>query len=244
MHCRLFPCVVALFGLYFQKIILSHPQAIKALGSGRVVVVDTEKHRNTLGIVLQTGPATVKTRTFTTLVLSEQKSNIENGPHGDVSSSESNKEDLTLPRPVTENKLFQPEGPCAHGMLELTADNISVITVKTLKVAGDKIVEECKKRQIPRFRYQLSLDNYITLINNVICKDLYTWVIFAEGLGYCATNFPPLSHSVKTYLLSNILVTRTLFSLPIGMIHPDRIQAWPPKIYYVLLRLIPQDYLA
>ena len=62
---------------------MSHPQAIKALGSGRVVVVDTEKHRNTLGVVLQTGPATAKIRTFATLVICEQKSNLENGPHGD-----------------------------------------------------------------------------------------------------------------------------------------------------------------
>ena len=133
--------------------VLSHPQAIKALGTGRVVVVDTEKHKNTLGVVLQTGPATSKTRIFTTLVLCEQKPNMENGPYSDLSSSEVDKQDLTLPRPVTVTKLFHPEGPCGYEMLELAADNISVITIKTLKIAGDKVVDECKKRQIPRFRY-------------------------------------------------------------------------------------------
>ena len=137
----------------FQKVVLSHPQAIKALGAGRVVVIDTEKHKNTLGVVLQTGTATAKTRKFTTLVLCEQKPNMENGPYSDLGSSEADKQDLTLPRPVTVTNLFHPEGPCGHEMLELIADNISVITVKTLKIAGDKIVDECKKRQIPRFRY-------------------------------------------------------------------------------------------
>ena len=76
----------------------------------------------------------------------------------DGTSSETGKQDLTLPRPVTENKLFHPESPCGHEMLELTVDNISVITVKTLKISGDKIVDECKKRQIPRFRYELSIN--------------------------------------------------------------------------------------
>ena len=131
---------------------LSHPQAIKALGTGRIVVVDTEKHRNALGVILQTGPATAKTRTFNTLVLCEQKSNDENVPGGDADFSEVEKEDFSLPRPVTETKLFHPEGPCGHEMLELVTNNISVITTKTLKIAGDKIVDECKKRQIPRFR--------------------------------------------------------------------------------------------
>lgn len=145
--------------------ILSHPQAIKALSPGRIVVIDTNKHRNTLGVVLQSGSATAKTRTFTTLVLSEQKVNTQNGPQCETthSSSDDAKLDSDLPRAVVEDKLFYPEGPSSHELLEVTADNISVITTKTLKVAGDKITEECKKRQIPRFRLvaQVILENVV-----------------------------------------------------------------------------------
>ncbi len=109
--------------------------------------MDAEKHRNALGVVLHSGSATAKKRTFTTLVLSELNAQSD----ADV-QNEARDDDAGYPRPVVEDRLFQPEGPCGHEMLELTAENISVITTKTLKVAGDKIVDECKKRQIPRFR--------------------------------------------------------------------------------------------
>lgn len=48
--------------------------------------------------------------------------------------------------------LFQPEGPCWHDMVDCKADDISVVTTKTLRIDPDKIINDVKKRQQPRFR--------------------------------------------------------------------------------------------
>ncbi|XP_078061704.1 superkiller complex protein 2-like, partial [Mustelus asterias] len=84
-------------------------------------------------------------RTFTTLVLSESR------------QEETEKEVEELPAAPTPdqlltNKLFLPEGPCGHTVEKLTTKDIGSVTVKTLRINADKIMDDFKKRQIPRFR--------------------------------------------------------------------------------------------
>lgn len=127
---------------------LSHPQAVKSLSPGRVIVVDIDVHRNSLAIILQAGPLSSKDRTFMTLILTEQSVLASN-----TQKNESNKDsDWSLPQPVLTNQLFRPEGACGHAVIQVKTDNISIITTKTLKVNADKIVDDYRKRQIPRFK--------------------------------------------------------------------------------------------
>jgi len=43
-------------------------------------------------------------------------------------------------------------GPCSHTVQKLTLQDVSAITVKTLKVIPDRIIDNYSKRQQPRFR--------------------------------------------------------------------------------------------
>ena len=48
--------------------------------------------------------------------------------------------------------LFQPEGPCGQVVEEIIAADIVELVNKTLKVDSEKIIDNHKKRLIPRFR--------------------------------------------------------------------------------------------
>uniref|UniRef100_A0A667WY24 SKI2 subunit of superkiller complex n=1 Tax=Myripristis murdjan TaxID=586833 RepID=A0A667WY24_9TELE len=82
-------------------------------------------------------------RTFTALIICE-KGNEEgegNGPNAGA-----------LPH-LYNTALFIPEGPCSHTVQKLKLQDISAITVKTLKVIPDRIIDNYNKRQQPRFRH-------------------------------------------------------------------------------------------
>ena len=121
---------------------LSHPAAIKALSPGRVVVIDHNSHKNTLGVVLKISLGTNNERTFTCLVICDKNS----------SENEQNVLDQDLVSATTNLTLFQPEGPCQHDMVDCKAEAISVVTTKTLRIEADRIMNDVKKRQQPRFR--------------------------------------------------------------------------------------------
>lgn len=65
------------------------------------------------------------------------------------------KEELTKSTKVTPMlgySLFIPEGPCGHEVVQVKAENVSVVTTKTIRIDADKIINDCKKRQQPRFK--------------------------------------------------------------------------------------------
>uniref|UniRef100_A0A3Q3WN29 Uncharacterized protein n=1 Tax=Mola mola TaxID=94237 RepID=A0A3Q3WN29_MOLML len=124
-----------------QRAILESVNRLKALSVGRVVVVNNKQHFNALGVILQVSNDSVN-RTFTALIICE-KGNEEgegNGSHADA-----------LPH-LCNTALFIPEGPCSHTVQKLKFEEVSAITVKTLKVIPDRIIDNYNKRQQPRFR--------------------------------------------------------------------------------------------
>ncbi|TNN59732.1 Helicase SKI2W [Liparis tanakae] len=80
-------------------------------------------------------------RSFTALVLCE-KGNEEGEGKGN---------NAAFPH-LFNTALFIPEGPCSHTVQKLTLQDVSAITVKTLKVIPDRIIDNYSKRQQPRFR--------------------------------------------------------------------------------------------
>ncbi|XP_056287810.1 helicase SKI2W [Pseudoliparis swirei] len=123
-----------------QRAILESVNGLKAVSVGRVVLVNNKQHLNALGVILQVSSVAVN-RTFTALVLCE-KGNEEGEGKGNN----------TAFRHLFNTALFIPEGPCSHTVQKLTLQDVSAITVKTLKVIPDRIIDNYSKRQQPRFR--------------------------------------------------------------------------------------------
>ncbi|KAM4724641.1 superkiller complex protein 2 [Anableps anableps] len=125
-----------------QQTIMESVNGLKALSVGRVVVVNNRQHLNALGVILQVSNDAVN-RTFTALIICE-KGNEE----GDGKA-----EDNAAFQHLYNTALFIPEGPCSHTVQKLKLQDISAITVKTLKVIPDRIIDNYNKRQQPRFRH-------------------------------------------------------------------------------------------
>ena len=122
---------------------MTHPQATQALSPGRVLVIDTPQHTNALALLLQvTHLKGSDSKTFTVLVMCEQNT-------CDKETTEGNNE---YPRPVLAAKFFYPNGPCGHRVLEIDGQYITEITRKIIKQPVEKILQNWKQRQIPRFR--------------------------------------------------------------------------------------------
>ncbi|KAK9526640.1 hypothetical protein VZT92_015325 [Zoarces viviparus] len=124
-----------------QRAILESVNGLKALSVGRVVLVNNKQHLNALGVILQVSSAAVN-RTFTALVICEKGNEEEEGNANNNNA---------FPH-LYNTALFIPEGPCSHTVQKLTLQDVSAITVKTLKVIPDRIIDNYSKRQQPRFR--------------------------------------------------------------------------------------------
>uniref|UniRef100_A0A3B4GKU8 Ski2 like RNA helicase n=1 Tax=Pundamilia nyererei TaxID=303518 RepID=A0A3B4GKU8_9CICH len=122
-----------------QHAILESVNGLKALSVGRVIVVNNKQHLNALGVILQVSSASVN-RTFTALIICEKGN--EEGKGND---------NAALPH-LHNTSLFIPEGPCSHTVQKLKLQDISAITVKTLKVIPERIIDNYNKRQQPRFK--------------------------------------------------------------------------------------------
>ena len=138
---------------------MSHPQAVKMLVAGRVVIIDTKQHEFTLAIILQSSSSSSKNRTFTGLILCEQKQDAELNSMQkscgvDSAAQKLQEDDWPVIKPFRTNQLYRPEGPCPGcELVKLSSSDISVITMKTINVNADRIIDDIKKRQQPRFRF-------------------------------------------------------------------------------------------
>ncbi|XP_022538822.2 helicase SKI2W [Astyanax mexicanus] len=124
-----------------QQAVMESMNGLKALSVGRVVVVNNTQHFNALAVILQVSNDSVN-RMFTALIICEK---------GNEETSETTQLNRGF-RHLHNTSLFIPEGPCSHTVQKLKAQDISAITVKTLKVIPERIIDNYNKRQQPRFR--------------------------------------------------------------------------------------------
>ncbi|XP_041868144.1 helicase SKI2W [Melanotaenia boesemani] len=125
-----------------QQAILESVNGLKALSVGRVVVVNNKQHLNALGVILQVSNDAMN-RSFTALIICE-KGNEEGEGKGN---------NYTAFPHLYNTALFIPDGPCSHTVQKLKLQDISGITVKTLKVIPERIIDNYNKRQQPRFKH-------------------------------------------------------------------------------------------
>lgn len=127
-----------------QEVVLSHPAAIKALTAGRVIVISNSFHSNQLGIILNSTMAANNERVFTCLILCDKNKSVKS-----LTEEVPISEEVT---PVTNTDLFLPEAPCGHDLIQVKAKDISTVTVKSIRVEANKVTDDIKKRQMPRFK--------------------------------------------------------------------------------------------
>uniref|UniRef100_A0A8C5WTI5 SKI2 subunit of superkiller complex n=1 Tax=Laticauda laticaudata TaxID=8630 RepID=A0A8C5WTI5_LATLA len=133
-----------------QKRVMESMNGLKALSVGRVIVVNTQEHKNALGVILQVSSDAVN-RVFSTLVMCEKNSMERDLTEGQESNPPPSAE-VPLPQDLLHTKLFLPEGPCGHTIKKLGPTDILGITTKNLRVNAERILEDFRKRQMPRFR--------------------------------------------------------------------------------------------
>ncbi|MGH0148881.1 UNVERIFIED_CONTAM: hypothetical protein FKN15_049128 [Acipenser sinensis] len=127
-----------------QKRVMESVNGLKALSAGRVVLVTNSLHSNALGLILQVS-SDAMSRTFTTLVLCERQKEEERP--GAQRGAET-----PTPEELLSTRVFLPDGPCSHTVEKLKAEDISSITVKTLRINAERIIDDYNKRQMPRFK--------------------------------------------------------------------------------------------
>ena len=134
---------------------MASPSGQKALSVGRVVVVNNSFYCNVLGVILHTGNTSSSYMTtegrrgdqekvYTILVICEEDTSYEQ-------HSRTNRIYQYT------DSLFRPEGKCGHRIIKVNGLDIKYITTKQLKTDGAAILDDQRKREMPRFRYVLLL---------------------------------------------------------------------------------------
>ena len=151
----------------FKAAILSSTQGQRALSRGRVVTINTSEHRNALAVILQAenppnqGYPTMhsrlvsspKERHFLVLVICDAQEQTPSSDEDSVSKpgvpSAGMADEI---QPFLKTKLFLPERRCSHSVTRVNGTEISAISVRQLKLDTSKIIDDHKKRMLPRFR--------------------------------------------------------------------------------------------
>lgn len=121
--------------------ILTHPGAVRALSPGRILVICYKQFQNALACLIKVDP---KDKTKMTVFMLKDTSVSDN-----ISENE-----LMIKQclATSQEKISLIEKTSDHILMEVTTSSVSAITNKTLKIEGDKVIDNVKKRQIPRFR--------------------------------------------------------------------------------------------
>ena len=152
--------------LPLQQLFLKHAHVQKALSPGRVVVLFTERYHHCLAVVLQSKGQqsyTAKAKhQYTVLMLCNRGDESEDAAPSLVSL------DSNIVRPyVPMERMFRPDGEIRHTVVEVSAEHLVCLTGKELNVDGNRIISDYRQRQIPRFKWVLSLSlNYLSLLRD------------------------------------------------------------------------------
>ncbi|XP_055373906.1 SKI2 subunit of superkiller complex protein [Condylostylus longicornis] len=130
----------------FMKKLLSSPNYLKEIKTGRVIIISFENHYNKLAIVLSlkiTGSDNLK-NTIKVLILDNQE--IENQ---ETTGNELWHKMISLTK---EMQFFRPVGAGGHRILEIKFEHVTDITKSLIKVEPDLIIKNWEQRQIERFK--------------------------------------------------------------------------------------------
>ena len=132
----------------------------KALSPGRVVIIHQEASVNILGIILHVDMK-AKQRTFQVLINRSAESQ-------DVDNEEVDaRKNLFLS--LVDQKIQSTDVMSSHhSVVSLTDVNILQITNKVFKIEPDKIINDIKKREIPRFKFDPPSQSVSTALQQLL----------------------------------------------------------------------------
>ncbi|XP_014671078.1 PREDICTED: helicase SKI2W-like [Priapulus caudatus] len=136
---------------HLQDVSMSHPQMVKALATGRILVIHLGKQQQQLGLLLKVTSGRNEKK-FATLVLTQKDEEICDKRKSNASKDASHVMDSFSVDLITDTGLFLPENGYGHAVVELVAADIVAVTTKTIKVAADKVIDDFNKRQLFRFK--------------------------------------------------------------------------------------------
>ncbi|XP_031567069.1 helicase SKI2W-like isoform X2 [Actinia tenebrosa] len=129
--------------------VLSTSFAQKALLPGRIITLETHNNQKALAIVLQvesdgSGKKLVD-KSLTVLSI------LDNGTAGDALKSIKSIKDENHLEPHVKTKLLLPEGPSTYDIFQISVMDVCDITTSKMKIEGDRIIQDHRKRMQPRF---------------------------------------------------------------------------------------------
>jgi len=145
-------------------LLLSLPIPGKALAPGRLVVLNHKGLTNILGIVLGVD-LKAKQRTFQVLICSNAESVTD--PALENKALDDGRRDLFMGL-VDQKIQVSDVMNNHHSLINLTDDKIIHITNKTIKIEPDKIINDIKKREIPRFKYDPPAQSVASALQQLI----------------------------------------------------------------------------
>ena len=140
--------------------LLSLPIPGKALSPGRVVIIHQEASVNILGIILHVDMK-AKQRTFQVLINRSAES------QDSVNEEVDARKNLFLS--LVDQKIQSTDVMSSHhSVVSLTDVNILQITNKVIKIEADKIINDIKKREIPRFKFDPPSQSVSTALQQLL----------------------------------------------------------------------------
>ena len=140
--------------------LLSLPIPGKALSPGRVVIIHQEASVNILGIILHVDMK-AKQRTFQVLINRSAES------QDDANEEVDARKNLFLS--LVDQKIQSTDVMSSHhSVVSLTDVNILQITNKVIKIEADKIINDIKKREIPRFKFDPPSQSVSTALQQLL----------------------------------------------------------------------------
>ena len=138
-------------------LMLSLPIPTKSLTPGRLVIFNHGSYINSLGVILNMDTKS-KQRSFTALICKSEES-------PDVAVDARKNLFLSL---VDQRVRMNDVMSNLHGIISLSDENIVHITNKSIKIEPDKIINDIKKREIPRFKFDPPAQSVATALQQLI----------------------------------------------------------------------------
>ena len=137
------------YQIYFFFQLMKVLNGQKDLTPGRVIVVNSKDHLNMFGIVLTS--KSLRKETYTVLVICDEKDSV--WTESQTASFPQEDLEMIVVEPYVKHPvIFCPQRPCGHKVIDVVEKDIVAVTEKKIRVESEAIINDYKKRQMPRFR--------------------------------------------------------------------------------------------
>nr|XP_053635360.1 SKI2 subunit of superkiller complex protein-like [Cherax quadricarinatus] len=137
------------------KFILGFPSVMKVMNPGRILIICHDQYQYYLACLLKID--TKDKNKLTVFILKNKE------------LASLSKEELKLKEALAAylEDFEVLEDTSEHTFLEITPESLAAITNKVIKVNGEKVIENIKKRQIPRFRDDPPSESVMVVLNEM-----------------------------------------------------------------------------